>query len=472
MKKGEADRSNNRAPCSCHVRYDIFQKGNNSVSKTKNPSPSKKEKQTREPKDPNLRCKAYKFRLYPTKKLVDKLTWMLRRCKELYNAALQEHRDAYRMCGVSISYRMQAEQLPAIKKLREEYQDIHSQVLQDVLRRLDKAFAAFFRRVMNGEPPGYPRYKGGDRYHSITYPQGGFEILHGNRLHLSKIGHIKIKLHRQMKGKVKTCTIKREGDQWYAILTCEYLHDASLTFHPSEEEVGVDLGIKVFAMLSTGEAIENPRHLRQEEHKIAAAHRKIHRRKKESHRRHRAKKELTRVSRKVRNRRRDFHHKTSRKLVEQYQVIVFEDLQIKNLTATPKPKQDEATGKYLPNGAAAKAGLNTSILDAGWGEFVRLCSSKAEEAGATVVKVAPHFTTQICSGCGIVVPKDLSIRWHSCPNCGVELDRDHNAARNILHRYQQKNTLGQEVSHRNRCLAQRDTHPVEAPPGALHILPE
>ncbi len=360
------------------------------MSQAKDLSHPKKEKKAREPKDPNLRCKAYKFRLYPTKKQVGKLEWMLRRCKEVYNAALQERRDAYKMCGVSVSYQMQAEQLPAIKKLREEYKDIHSQVLQDVLKRLDKAFAAFFRRVMNGETPGYPRWKNGDRYHSITYPQGGFEILHSNRLHLSKIGHIKIKLHREMKGKVKTCTIKREGDQWYAILTCEYLHDAALTFHPSEQEIGVDLGVKVFAMLSMGKAIENPRHLRQEENQIAAAHRKIHRRKKGSHRRHRAKKELARLYRKVRNRRQDFHHKTSRTLVEQYQVIVFEDLQIKNLTATPKPKQDSETGAYLPNGAAAKAGLNTSILDAGWGGFVRLCASKKERLYANDTGNAAH----------------------------------------------------------------------------------
>jgi putative transposase len=406
------------------------------------PAQPKKEKQARKPKDPNLRCKAYKFRLYPTKKQVGKLEWMLRRCKELYNAALQERRDAYKICGISVSYHMQAEQLPAIKQLREEYQDIHSQVLQDVLRRLDKAFQAFFRRVMNGEKPGYPRFKSGDRYHSITYPQDGFEILHGNRLRLSKIGHVKIKLHREIKGKVKTCTIKREGEQWYAFVTCEYPHDAAMTFHPSEEEVGIDLGVKVFAMLSTGEAIENPRHLREEEAHIAAAHRKIHRRKKGSHRRHRAKKELARLYRKVRNRRRDFHHKASHKLVKQYRVIIFEDLQIKNLTATPKPKQNEETGAYLLNGAAAKAGLNQAILDAGWGGFVRLCASKAEEAGGTVVKVAPHFTTQVCSGCGVVVPKDLAVRWHSCPECGAELDRDHNAAINILHRYHQNKHTG------------------------------
>lgn len=343
----------------------------------KKPQSKAEEKQTRERKDPNLRCKAYKFRLYPTKKLVNKLEWMMRRCKELYNAALQERRDAYKMGGVSVSYAMQADQLHDIKKLREEYSDIHSQVLQDVLKQLDKAFQAFFRRVSNGEKPGYPRFKSGDR----------------------------------------------------------------------------DLGIKVFTMLSTGEPIENPRHYRREEEKIQASHQKVNRRKPRSHRRNRAKKELSRLYRKVRNRRRDFHHKESRKLVNRYQVIVFEDLQIQNLTAIPKPKQEEETGKYLPNGAASKAGLNKSILDAGWGNFVHHCASKAEEAGSTVVKVPPHHTSQVCHRCGTIVPKDLSVRWHSCPECSEELDRDHNSALEVLHRYQrtQKRWLGQEVSHRNPC---------------------
>jgi len=363
------------------------------------------------------------------------LEWTLRRCKELYNAALQERRDAYQMCGVSVFYNMQAAQLPEIKQVREEYQDIYSQVQQDVLRRLDKAFDAFFRRVENSETPGYPRFKSSERYHSFTYPQGGYEII-GDRLHLSKIGHIKIKLHREIKGKIKTCTIKREGDQWFAVFTTEYEFDPSLTFHPSEEAIGLDLGVKSFAVLSTGEEIANPRFSRRAEAQIQEGHRKIHRRQKGSRRRHRAKKELSRLYRKVRNRRRDFLQKQSHKLVNQYGTLVFEDLQIDNMTATPAPKQDEQ-GKYVPNGAAAKGGLNKSILDAGWGAFVTMCCHKAEEAGGTVVKVAPHGTSQACSGCGCIAQKDLSVRWHSCPHCGAELDRDHNAAKNILHRYQE-----------------------------------
>jgi putative transposase len=416
--------------------------------KTKQDTQPKKPRE-KAPKNPNLRCKAYKFRLYPTKKQVGTLEWTLRRCKELYNAALQERRDAYQMCGVSVFYTTQAAQLPEIKQVREEYQEIHSQVQQDALKRLDKAFDAFFRRVENGQNPGYPRFKSGDRYHSLTYPQGGYEIL-GNRLHLSKIGHIKIKLHREIKGKIKTCTIKREGEQWFAVMTTESEFDPSLTFHPSEEAVGIDLGVKSFAVLSTGEEIANPGFFRRAEAQIQEAHRKIHRRKKGSHRRHRAKKELGRRYRKVRNARRDFLHKQSRKLVSQYGTLVFEDLQIENMTAAPAPKPDEQ-GKYVPNGAAAKGGLNKSILDAGWGAFVTMCRHKAEEAGGTVVKVAPHGTSQACSGCGCIVEKDLSVRWHSCPHCGTELDRDHNAAKNILHGYQSQHLNGAgSVPHKPR----------------------
>ena len=400
-----------------------------------------KKKRLRKPHDPNVKCKAYKFRLYPTRKQIGTLEWTLRRCKELYNAALEERREAYRICGVTVSYDMQAEQLPAIKALREEYQDLHSQVQQDVLRRLDKAMKAFFRRLKSGETPGYPRFKSGDRYDSFTYPQRGYEII-GNRLHLSKIGHIKIKVHRQIKGKIKTVTVKREADQWYAVFTSEYEHNPSVTFHPSQEEVGVDLGVKSFAALSDGTEIENPRFYRNEEEKIKEAHKRIHRRKYRSHRRARAKKALSRLHRKVRNRRQDFLHKASSKLTKKYAVVVFEDLEIKNMTRRPKPKQDEQSRQYLPNGAAAKGGLNKSILDAGWGAFVTLCRHKAEEAGGRLIKVPPQNTSQQCSGCKKMVKKDLSVRWHSCPHCGTELDRDHNAALNILACYQEHKQNG------------------------------
>jgi putative transposase len=224
-------------------------------------------------------------------------------------------------------------------------------------------------------------------------------------------------------------------------LSTEYELDPTSVFHPCEEAVGIDLGVKSFAVLSNGSQIANTRFSRQSEEQIQEGHRKIHRRRSGSHRRVRAKKELSRLYRKVRNRRRDFLHKASRKLVNQYGTLVFEDLHVATMTKAPAPKQDEQ-GQYVPNGAAAKGGLSKSILDAGWGAFVALCSSKAEEAGCCVVKVAPHKTSQECCGCGYIVEKDLSVRWHSCPHCGTQLDRDHNAAKNILHRYQKEKQAG------------------------------
>jgi putative transposase len=162
--------------------------------------------------------RAYKYRLSPTRKQTQALQWTLDRCRELYNAALQERRDAYRMAGKHINYYDQANQLPEIKDIREEYRDIYSQVLQDVLRKADKAFKAFFRRVKTGETPGYPRYKGSHHFDSFTYPQGGFSLTHDTHVCLSKVGSIKIKLHRPMEGEVKTCCIKREGDAWYVVV--------------------------------------------------------------------------------------------------------------------------------------------------------------------------------------------------------------------------------------------------------------
>jgi putative transposase len=371
--------------------------------------------------------KAYKLRLSPTRKQQACLQWTLDRARELYNAALQERRDAYRMGGKSITYYDQANQLPEMKQDREEYQDIHSQVLQEVLRRVDKACQAFFRRVKNGEKPGYPRYQGYNRYDSFTYPQAGFSLTHDNRVCLSKIGSIKVKLHRPVKGTIKTCTIKRENEHWYVVFVCE-VEQAPLP--ESDEAVGIDLGLLHFATLSTGKTIENPRYFRKAEKKLVKHQQALARKKRGSHRRKRAVQRVAKAHRKVRNQRADFLHKESRKLVNAYGLIVFEELQPINMSKRAKPKQDE-NGKYLPHGGSAKSGLNKSINDAGWSQFVQFCTYKAEEAGRTVVQINPRYTSQVCSGCGTVKKKELSERWHSC-ECGTELDRDHNAALNIL----------------------------------------
>ncbi len=211
--------------------------------------------------------------------------------------------------------------------------------------------------------------------------------------------------------------------------SCEV--DAPEKLPVSSEDVGIDLGVNHLATLSNGEMIEHPRNARRAKKILEKRQQALSRKKKGSHRRIRAKKLIGRAHKKIRNQRRDFLHKVSRKLVDRYQVIVFEDLQIKNLVKRPKPKQDEETGEYLPNGAAAKGGLNKSILDGGWGMFMEMVTSKAEGAGRIIMKVSPKYTSQICSGCGTMRKKTLEERWHSC-DCGAELDRDVNAAINIL----------------------------------------
>ncbi len=218
-----------------------------------------------------------------------------------------------------------------------------------------------------------------------------------------------MRLHRPLEGTIKTVTIKREVNQWYVIFSCEV--DAPEKLPLSYEDVGIDLGVTHLAMLSNGEMIEHPRYYRKSQKQLERRQQALSRKQRGSH----------------------LLHKQSRKLVTRYQVMVFEDLQTSNLVKRPKPRQDEVTGQYLPNGAAAKGGLNKSILDAGWGAFVAMCSCKAEEAGRTLIKVSPHFTSQICSQCGTVRKKDLSERWHRC-DCGADLDRDVNAAVNILAR--------------------------------------
>jgi putative transposase len=401
------------------------------------------------------------------------LQWTLDRTRELYNAALQERRDAWAIIkrhpnfydeqwrkqavkDHSVTCYDQINQLPELKELQEEYKNIHSQVLQETLKRVEEAFKAFFRRVKNGEKAGYPRFQGRDRYNSFCYPQAGFS-LEGNRLALSKIGHVKIKLHRPIQGTIKTCTVKREGDYWYVTVSCEI--EATQEKHTpyTDQAVGIDLGLYHFAALSTGDIIDNPRHYRKAEKKLVGIHKEVARKKRGSKRRKKTIKRLSKAYRKVRNQREDFLHQWSRRLVNIYEAIVFEDLKPANMSKAPKPKQDE-DGKYLPNGAAVKAGLNKSILDVGWSTFVTMCQYKAECAGMTqVYKVDPYKTSQVCSVCLHEGPhKDLSERVHACEACGVVLDRDVNAALNILAVWQDDLKLRPELKKQRKPRSGRD----------------
>src|SRR6266702_3013170 len=349
--------------------------------------------------------------------------------RRVLTQSLAERKEAYRMAGKSISYYDQKRDLVEIKAtLRPEYPDIHSQVVQDVLLRLARAFDNFFRRLAKGDEPGYPRFHSRNRYNSFTYQQSGYSLTHDKRVCLSKIGSIKIKLHRKIEGTTKTCTIKFEAGQWYAVFSCEV--EQPEPWSPVESEVGIDLGVTHFAALSDGTFIESPRYYRKAQKKLEKLQQALGRKKHGSQRREKARKAVAKAHRQIANQRRDFHHKQAKQLVKQHQTIVFEELEITNLSKRAKPKQHE-NGTYLPNGAAAKSGLNTSILDAGWGQFQQIVTHKAACAGRTVLKVNPRYTSQVCSQCGIVRKKELSERWHSC-ECGCELDRDTNAAINIL----------------------------------------
>ncbi len=358
--------------------------------------------------------KTFKYRLYPTRAQEAQLVTTLDRCQELYNAALQERRDAYQMAHTSLTFAHQSAELPAVKEARPEYRDVFSQTLQDVLHRIDRAFLAFFRRVKAGEKPGYPRFQGRNRYDSFTYPQygNGATLSYTNgrwgTLTLSKLGSFKVRMHRAVSGTIKTATIRRDGDQWYVCFSCEV--DAT-PLPATNAATGVDLGLLHFATLADGSTIDNPRLLRRALKRLAMAQQKLSRCQRGSHRRARAKGRVARLHRRVRNQRADFCHKAARRLVNTYGTLVFEDLQVRNLVQNHH--------------------LALSINDAGWGRFVQCCVVKAASAGRQVLFVDPRYTSQRCSGCGAVAKKALADRWHSCP-CGAELDRDHNAALNIL----------------------------------------
>jgi putative transposase len=303
--------------------------------------------------------------------------------------------------------------------------------LQDVLHRLDKAFAAFFRRVQADEQPGYPRFQGRNRYNSFTYPQlgeHGGALLEGSILTLAKIGRIPLRLHRPLQGTPKTVTIVREADGWYACVACDEVPTQPLPI--TGQETGIDVGLKVFLITADGADVENPRHYRRAERRLKKAQQRVSRRKQGSKRRKKAVQVLARKHQKVKRQRTDFHHKTALALVRAYDTIYLEDLQISNMSRQPAPKPD-GNGGYLHNGASAKAGLNKSINDAGWYSFRQILACKAEWAGKRVVAVPPAYTSQDCSSCGERVEKSLSVRTHVCPSCGLILDRDENAARNI-----------------------------------------
>ena len=361
--------------------------------------------------------KTYQFRLYPTKKQQTKLNHWLALCCEVFNAALQERRDAYRMAGVSLGYSHQCAELPGCKEARPELSQVNSQVVQDAVKRVDLAFAAFVRRCEAGEKPGYPRFRPRFRYDSLTFKQYGnsfsLESLGKQRgkLILSKIGHVKMVMHRHMSGTPKTAIVKRTPTgKWFVSITCEQVEP--ITLPPSEERVGIDVGLKYFAYLSTDEHIENPQFFREEEKALGKAQHRLSKAERGTRQREKRRRVVARIHERIKNRRQNFIQQQVARLLKRFGFIAVEALVVRSMVKNPK--------------------LAKSIADAAWSMFFTHLTLKAEEAARCVVKVPPAYTTQACSQCGQRQNIPLSVRVYECPQCGLGIDRDHNASLNIL----------------------------------------
>ena len=353
----------------------------------------------------------YKYRLFPTKKQQSFLNKALEECCWLYNHFLEKRKNSWEKDKKGISNFDQCNSIPALKKERPSLSSVHSQVLQNVATRIDLAFKAFFRRVKAGKKKvGYPRFKGQGWYDSITYPQVGF-MIEKNTLNLSKIGSIKIKLHRLIVGDIKTCTIRKQNNKWYACLSCKI---EPKPLRKSKKAIGIDVGISTFATFSTKEKINNPRFFKIDQKTLAKAQRKLSEQAKKSPERKKAKRVVSRIHERIFNRRNNFCHQEARKIVNRFGIICIEDLSINQM------KQ----GNFRS--------INRSIGDVAWGQFAQYLAYKAESANRQLIRVNPAFTSQDCSRCGYRQVKKLSDRVHYCSSCGFETSRDHNASLNIL----------------------------------------
>jgi putative transposase len=355
--------------------------------------------------------KTYKFRIYPNKPQQKQMERSLEICRQVYNRTLGERKTAYEERGETLSKYTLNKLLPEWKKEIPEYKEVFSQTLQEVQERVDLAFKHFFRRVRNGEKPGYPRFKGKGWYDSFTYPQMGFK-LEDNNLYLSKIGNVRVKVHREVEGDIKRIIVRRSArKKWYVSIITE-CEDIEVSERNIEHVVGIDVGLSSFATLSDGTAIPNPRFFRLEEKELAKAQRKLSKVAKGSPERKKVIRVVQRIHERIANKRYDFIHQLSRQLVDDYSFIAFEDLNIKNM---------------LKNHCLAK-----SVSDAAWNMLISATKYKAESAGSLVALVNPANTSKMCSRCGLLVEKTLADRTHKCNSCGLVLDRDHNAAINIL----------------------------------------
>ena len=356
--------------------------------------------------------KAFKYRIYPNKDQIQAIDQAISLCQKLYNSALEHRIYLYKHRKISVNYYDQANELPNIKKELPEYKTIHSQVLQDVLKRLDKTYQNFFRRVKQGETAGFPRFQSHKRYNSFTYAQSGFG-LSGNHLKLSKVGSVKVKLHRPIEGVMKTCTVIRKNGKYYICLACKVEAQSIPLTH---QDVGIDMGVTEFCTTSDGEFKPNPKHYRKTEAKLKSQQQSVSRKKKGSYRRKKAVAILSNTHEHICNQRKDNAFKVAHDLLGKYDTICREDLQIKNMVKNHK--------------------LAKSISDAGWGIFFAILEAKAKQTlGKRVIAVDPQYTSQTCSSCGNVDKNNRKTQSHfECTACGFVANADINASINILNR--------------------------------------
>lgn len=349
--------------------------------------------------------RTFQFRLQPNAAQTAMLERILADNCETANACIQERREAWKLQRKSITYYDQQKELTELRK-DPMFNWIACDIQRDPLRRVDRAFKAFFRRCKTGEKAGFPRFRSRHRYDSFTF---SMPVCRDKSIKIPNVGDIRARGGRKIEGRVKVCSIKREGKRWSASVCCD--------IGPAPEKVtvskpvGIDVGLTTLATLSDGTEIANPRWTHRHEYRIAAASRALATKKRGSKNRLKARESLRRAHQRAANARKNYIHHVSKWLVENYDLIAYEDLKIKNMV---------------------RSNLAKSIMDAAWGLLIWCVSYKAEGAGRYAIAVNPWGTSQKCSGCGAVVKKKLSERTHSCP-CGLVLGRDHNAGRNIEH---------------------------------------
>jgi putative transposase len=380
------------------------------------------------------RCRTYRYRLHPTVRQTQALTRQLHHQCELYNAALEERKGAWNWEKRSVTYFDQCKTLTGLIEVRPEVLSSGVTLCRGTLKRLDRAFAGFFRRVGNGESPGFPRFRSAQRWDSLQWEdQDGWRVKGDERrLRLCGIGEVKLNYHRPLAGVPKAITVKREGTKWWVSVRC--VDVPAMPLAPTSREVGVDLGVVNLVALSDGELIEGSRFAERASERLANAQRGLKSKQLGSNRRSRQVQELARLHRQVKQQRLNAAHQLSRRLVNEFDLIVVEDLKITPMVARPRAIPDpEDSDNFLANGAASKAIFNRSIHDAGWGQLRSLLSYKAESAGRTVVVVNPRYTSSTCALCGHVDKKNrVTQALFRCCSCGHEDHADSNAAVNIL----------------------------------------